>query len=471
MISEHDPCLIVSCPDGYEKERRYIIKVLIEEFLGLKYAVTINNQKEYRVTVYGDPTNKALVLPDIMFQVPSSTWLTQSSLQAQPLDVWDVSADLSGCIVSSAVPIIFGEPSKGIRPSIEKNNIRLGLDIFGAAFFMLTRYEELVKADRDEHDRFPATASLALREGFLERPIIDEYIEILFCCLKMLWPGMKRKEYSYNVCVSHDIDHLFSLNNDNWPISIKKAAGDIIKRKKPELAIQRLISGYTKRKIIDPLNAISFIMEKNEQFDLVGEFYFLTEHTCSFDGGYQIDNPEIKVLLKQIHEHGHKIGIHPSYNSYRSSPQIGRELNKLLDVVDQLNIKQEKWGGRQHYLRWENPTTWQIWNDAGLDYDSTLSFPEQVGFRCGTSRSYSVFNVKTRMPLKLKETPLLVMDRTLLDKKYMGLNRDRALSKIVDLSNKCKHYNGTFSILLHHTTFIEDASKKLYIEILEAITS
>ena len=35
---------------------------------------------------------------------------------------------------------------------------------------MLTRYEEIVKLDRDTFDRFPAWASLAYQEGFLDVP-------------------------------------------------------------------------------------------------------------------------------------------------------------------------------------------------------------------------------------------------------------------------------------------------------------
>ena len=45
--------------------------------------------------------------------------------------------------------------------------------MFGSAFFMLTRYEELVVADRDQYGRFPAAASVAGREGFLGVPVVD----------------------------------------------------------------------------------------------------------------------------------------------------------------------------------------------------------------------------------------------------------------------------------------------------------
>ena len=30
-----------------------------------------------------------------------------------------------------------------------------------------------------------------------------------------------------------------------------------------------------------------------------------------------------------------------------------------------------------HYLRWENTTTLQAWDEAGMNYDSTLGYADQ----------------------------------------------------------------------------------------------
>ena len=44
---------------------------------------------------------------------------------------------------------------------------------------MLSRYEELIIKERDIHNRFPAYLSIAKQNGFLDRPLIDEYIIVL----------------------------------------------------------------------------------------------------------------------------------------------------------------------------------------------------------------------------------------------------------------------------------------------------
>ena len=69
-----------------------------------------------------------------------------------------------------SLPIIYGKTNisgKYIEEALDINYV--GIDIFGSAFFMLTRMEEYIITDRDEHDRFPVESSIAYKVGFLER--------------------------------------------------------------------------------------------------------------------------------------------------------------------------------------------------------------------------------------------------------------------------------------------------------------
>jgi hypothetical protein len=43
--------------------------------------------------------------------------------------------------------------------------------------------EEVVEQKRDGHDRFAAAYSLSSQYGFIMRPIVDEYSEVLWACL------------------------------------------------------------------------------------------------------------------------------------------------------------------------------------------------------------------------------------------------------------------------------------------------
>jgi hypothetical protein len=121
---------------------------------------------------------------------------------------------------------------------------------------------------------------------------------------------------------------------------------------------------------------------------------------------------------------------------------------------------QREWGGRQHYLRWENPTTWQNWEDARLDYDSTLGFADQPGFRCGICYEYPVFNLRTRQSLALRERPLVVMDGTLLD--YLKLSLDASAQRILALAAVCRQFAGDMALLWHNNNLLSQRQRHLY---------
>jgi len=459
-------------PSGYGEERNYILRVIFEEFMGLSYECHEGSGDTVQIRLARAPEEGALMWSDVLFQTRPENWLTEVSLPKSPLPIWNAKQDLPDArLVRESIPIIYGRLVEGGRWFTQKEKvIQLGLDVAGSVFFMLTRYEEAVLSFRDRHGRFPAEASLAYREDFLDRPIVDEYLEILWACMKRLWPGLKRKEWSYQVYLSHDIDHPLGVVNKSWLQVVKNIGGDLIRRKDVDLAFRRFKAKLTRDYSIDPFNTFSFIMDLSEQYGLKSSFYFKTGFSNEqFDESYSLNSPWMEKLLRNIYERGHEIGLHTSYDAYNDPNRTRSEFEALLRVADKLNVVQRQWGGRQHYLRWENPVTWQIWEDAGLDYDSTLGFADHVGFRCGTCRDFPVFNLKTREPLRLRERPLIAMDTTLLVPQYMALRPEQAIEWIERLSSTCRRFAGTFSLLWHNTNLVQAWQRRLYLKILEAI--
>jgi hypothetical protein len=89
-----------------------------------------------------------------------------------------------------------------------------------------------------------------------------------------------------------------------------------------------------------------------------------------------------------------------------------------------------------------------------MEWESTLTYPEKEGFRCGTCYEYSVFNILTRKKLKLKEIPLEVMEATMMG--YQNLTPKIMEKRIIKLIDKVKKYNGKFVLLWHNSSFYGD---------------
>ncbi len=460
--------LRITHPPTYLPERIYIFDVLFRQFLGLEYVTEVELRSDVKISCENAPPDKVLLVKDVWFQQPEASWLQAASLPEQPLERWDAThSPIHSLLVRDHLPIIYGERlSNGSFIELGDSFIVLGIDIFASAFFMLTRYEEVVRTERDSHERFPATASLAYQEGFLDRPIVNEYLEILWWGLARLWPELQRKARAFQLVLSHDVDWPLGVAPRNLRQVGRALAGDVIKRRSFELAMRRVQSLVQVRQgnaDADLNNTFDLIMTLSERHGLRSSFYFITDHPAGeIDGVYSLDDPWMRKLLRRIHERGHEIGLHPSYNTFRDASQLHRESLQLRKALAEEGIIQQEIGGRQHYLRWEGPTTWQIWDDAGLAYDSTLSFADHAGFRCGTCYEYSVFNLRTRRDLRLRERPLIVMEGSLLAEQYMNLPREQARQEIGKLKERCRQFQGDFTLLWHNSMLIHSRDAALY---------
>ena len=152
--------------------------------------------------------------------------------------------------------------------------------------------------------------------------------------------------------------------------------------------------------------------------------------------------------------------MHPEFASYKDGALIKKNAFVLKNMLKKNNIQVDKFGARQHYLRWQVPDTWQHYEDAGIEYDTTLSYADHIGFRCGICYEYPVFNFKTREQLKLKEYPLIVMDGSGID--YMGLSYEEMEKRTIRLKHSCEKYNGNFVLLWHNDMFIDTKLNVLY---------
>jgi hypothetical protein len=347
----------------------------------------------------------------------------------------------------------------------------LGFDILGSAFFMLTRYEEIVRPDRDEHDNFPASASVAAQEGFLERPIVNEYLEILWAALFRLWPNLERKARRSRLLLSHDVDVPFNTIGRTMPEIVRSLAADIFRRSDPGLAVRRSLAPI--RALFgdrehDPANTFDWIMTQSERYGLRSAFYFNADsRRGKFESYYRIDDPWFLNLMRQIHQRGHEIGVHPSYLTYRDPAKTAAEVHALCEVASAAGVSHQAWGGRQHYLRWANPVSWRNWESAGLAYDSSLGFNARVGFRCGVCYEYPAFDLLECRPIQLRERPLIAMDVTLLN--HMGYSAEIAQRVIVELHTACRRFDGDFTLLWHNNYLVSRRERALYSAVLDAI--
>jgi hypothetical protein len=464
--------LAIETPKGYVPEREYAIDVVIAQVLGLEYTIVTADRRDICISCGNE---SELIVSEVLFATPNADWLTFRSLPAQPLRAWHTETSKYRFEnFEKSIPVVYGaqtEDDDFVRISDER--IRIDIDIFGSCFFMLTRYEEIVKGEADLYDRFPASASLAFQEGFLERPIVNEYVEVLWKCMRMLWPWLKRKPRKFTVRPSHDMDAPFLYRYMSFRGILRTCYHDVVQRKSLHGIVQQFFEWMKIRAgniDADPYNTFAHIMNISERHGLTSAFYLICGHSDSRkDGDYSPFQKDIRAILRRIRKRGHEIGLHASFHTYLSEEQIKREFDVFKRICAMEGIAQEAWGSRQHYLRWNAAHTLTNLSNAGIDYDTSLSFADHIGFRAGICQEFTTFDLIHRKALSIRERPLLVMECTIIDKAYMGLGHgEDAFRRVMQIVDTCRKYNGDFTLLWHNSRLQDTAEAALYDRIISS---
>jgi hypothetical protein len=466
--------LFIKSPATRVPERDYILEIVFENLLGVKtIRQYVQSTNDTVITLSGDLENRSLSISDVFLSGSAADWLKTESLPVSPLEVATVPECIArGPVTTEKIPVIFGEKVDGAY-WVFGHQSRLAVDIFGSIFFMLTRYEEMVDGPRDHFGRFTSKASVAERNGFLNIPIVNVYVELLWNTLVCIWPGIRRRSAEYRCLLSHDVDVIGSVERSLLSMT-KTVLFDLLGRRELGLAGRR-ISSFLRSKYYlnesvkeDPYNSFDFILDVSEKNGLISAFNFFAGNSGDRrDPVYEVRSDFVASLIADIADRGHEIGIHPGFGAFNSQKVFNAELTTLRDVCRQKGILSQPFGGRNHFLNWRNPYGWRQWEAAGLTYDSTLAYADAPGFRAGICGDYPVWDLLDRRRLRLVERPLIVMESSCLTYKKMSL--EGTASVVCELADVCRRFSGQFTLLWHNHMLVSKRAKGIYADIIREV--
>ncbi len=433
--------LKISFSENNIEEKKYIIRIIFDEFLGIEYEI-LNEFSQNNYILTFENGNK-LIISDSFFDKHHNE-LSYLSIDNLPRNVVFTRNDF---IKENDIPILYGDGKILLNESKGSKILICNIDIFASSFFMLTRWEEFVNKARNLHGNFPAYESIAYKYNFLGRPIVNEYVEMLWQMMKVLGCKQKRRKNNFKYVLTHDVDNV--LKFPKLKSGIKNIYRNLFYKKNFKFVAEDIYQKITVHLNLqnDPYDTFDYLMDISEKLNVKSHFFFMAKGNTKFDNWYSSESEFVLNLVEKIKKRNHVIGIHSTYNSYNDSRQFRQEKLEL-EKIFKLNIS----CGRGHYLRFEIPTTWQIWEDNHMVWDSTAGYSEKEGFRCGTCYEYSVFNILTRKKLNLREKPLMVMEGSLV-KYQKNTTAEQMEEKIKKIIDAVKRYNGDFVFLWHNSSF------------------
>src|SRR5215472_4223631 len=367
-----------------------------------------------------DPGTKAVLIPD--FKIPFSS---------------DVRRDVGSLFAAAG-----------------RDCLECTVDLPTSVLLTLSRFEETLPGPRDVHGRFSAFSSIAWQNGFLHRPIVDEYGLALEQALSILLPRWKPAERRLRVKLGHDVDEI------GLPFSLRTVLGHTFRRKLPLGTLRDLVAPWTG---IDTTYAILLRKLVNLSFEhgLDAAVYWKASAPRAQEAGYDIRDKRIRSLVAGFHAKGIEMGVHPSYDTFESLERLQMEVSAVRELLGDHEI-----GGRQDFLRW-NPETWVHWDELGLAYDATVGFADHIGFRAGTSYPYRPWLLSKGREAQLLEIPLMAMDST--PQGYMKLSPEDAFRELLDCVARCRTVGGVFSLLWHNTRLIGRGYPVVYRKLLHKL--
>lgn len=334
------------------------------------------------------------------------------------------------------------EPPTGVEQGVPvlfpARSGHLPFDPFAAAFYMLSRYEEYGPVQRDEHGR-PVTASLhAARHGYLDRPVVDEWLFLLVGAWRVRDPRLPELRRIYTQTATLDADNgAMYLGRPLWR-SMGGAIRDLL-RGKPGRVLDR--AKVLLGKAQDPYTVHEAFMDLAALCGGEAIINFLVAAKGEHDHAIDVRTPYMRHVVAQAGKRS-KVGLHPGYASADNPAQCAVEQQLLEDVLGMPVVR-----SRQHFLRMRLPETYRQLAQLGIREEHSMGLADKAGFRAGTCTPFPFFDLGENAQTALTVFPFAVMDSALCYK--LKLSPKEAVEEASRMADAVRNVRGRFISVWH----------------------
>ena len=342
-------------------------------------------------------------------------------------------------------------------------NAEWPFDIFSAAFYLMSRFEEYLPHESDQHGRYRAQDSLAAKNHFLELPLIDMWMSTLIEKLCHLFPAAAiASQRHFRHIKTIDVDNVFAYRHKGPVINALRIASLWIKGQK-EKAKERL--KVVMRQKNDPYFNLEEMGEIHKSYTTDTVFFF----HC---GGWGHNDKSTIVPSRAYAKTKKKLsrvfscGLHPSYRAAHCPTLLSLE-KRAMETATNKKVT----CCRSHYLLFNFPKDFQMIEKKGFTDDYTLGYSNRPGFRASTSLPFHFYDLLQERQTQLVLHPLAVMDKTL--NADMNMTAEEALIYLKQMADTVKKTEGEFVTLFHNQNQTDEVEtrwkgwKSMYMELME----
>lgn len=332
-------------------------------------------------------------------------------------------------------------------------------DVFAAVFYMVSRYEEYLPHQKDQHGRYKAENSLAYQQNFLDKPMVHYWAEELKDKLMFRYPEYKFPAKKFRALATIDVDNGYAYVGKRGLRLVGGYGRDLLKGRFRSMEERTHVLTGNKK---DPFDYYKFQKRTCEAAGVPLRYFILCGKGSEHDHNLDTESRTFRKLVKKLCRCG-KIGLHPSYHSCNNPDLIWKERELLKNLSGKKLL-----ASRQHFLRMQLPETYRHLLSAGILQDYSMGYPDHPGFRAGLAEPFPFYDVEQEHRTPLIIHPFVVMETSYRD--YMKLKPEDALVHITGLLEEVKKVSGRFIYIWHDRSFAPWPEYQGWKEVFEALT-
>lgn len=331
-------------------------------------------------------------------------------------------------------------------------------DPFALAFYLITRYEEYLPFESDEHGRFRPEISLAYREGFLRIPLVDAIIHELINFLNKQFPAEKIPGRPFRFLPTFDIDIAFAHSCKGWPRAV--AAWLKLLLKADFSQIKERISTLS-GKMADPYDNFRLQTDLAAIYGHPLIYFALLGDFSRYDKNNTHRSRKFRDLLSGLNQKA-DMGLHPSYQSFNHPELFRKEKHRLEDIIQKPVTK-----SRFHFLRMKFPESFQILISENIQDDYSLGYSSMNGFRASTCTPFYFYDLEKEERTDLRLHPFIFMDSAMIN--HLKIKPEAATEEIKNLLKQVENLGGEAIGIWHNYSLSEKGQYKGWQDLLISI--
>jgi hypothetical protein len=324
----------------------------------------------------------------------------------------------------------------------------LPFDIFSAAFYLISRYEEYLPHVKDPLGRFPASESLGYREGFLLQPVVDIWAYKLKSVLQQNFPDITFPKKQPQIHSLIKIEQPYVYIQKGFVRSLAGYLKDLGKfRFRSAFKRSRVLLGISK----DPYNVYNWIVSVSKKSkNRISAFFLLGDHP-SLKDGFNSRRKKFKHLLKYFNDYN-EVGLLFSYNALNDTELLKLEKRQL----EETTLRTLRSSMNSDFLV-VLPELYRMLVEQEIERDFSMVYEDTPGFRGGTCTPFLFYDLDYEI-----KTPLVIHPIAFTTEGFNNKYESDSLQRIAAIQQLVERLNGTFSVFFDISDFTEEKSNAIW---------